>query len=342
MRHEPAFIGQPQTLKEVLGPRLLSVPAASLAAMNKLADARPRWKVACAGTTVDVAWTSYVPSPQTFDQCIEIGFDAGSLSARFSSSLLEEVFGARVDFDASDTQLFQLLVQHLLTSPITIDGKELGKPLSSRFAPVPKQTDVASTSLALRVADGKAIHFVALTADAAVLDLFLPTEAVRCVKTKRLSVSLSACMRSQDFFVVAADLRAIAAGDLLYLESASLLSQERGLFLSGSRFAGLEATAAGFRVKAPLDLQRSRRRVSPMIKKDSETFAPGTAVPLSIEFGQISLSLDQVAGLTDGSIVDFGEVSLNDVTLRAGERAVASGSLVEIGEGVGLRITKVF
>jgi flagellar motor switch/type III secretory pathway protein FliN len=64
-------------------------------------------------------------------------------------------------------------------------------------------------------------------------------------------------------------------------------------------------------------------------------------VVLEVELGRVELTLGELARLEPGAAVPLGLDRRGLVTLRAGERAVARGELIDVDGAVGVRILSV-
>ena len=66
-----------------------------------------------------------------------------------------------------------------------------------------------------------------------------------------------------------------------------------------------------------------------------------TPVTLHVEIARVEMSLSEVAGLSVGEVLRTGRTLSEQVTLRAGERAVARGELVDVDGELGVQISEV-
>jgi flagellar motor switch/type III secretory pathway protein FliN len=342
MRHETDIIAASGSLAKFFGSALPSVPSMHLDLINAAATRRPRWEVESEGARVVVSWTSEVPDTKALSLSIPIETAAGLVITRCAPEFIEALFADQVNFGANEPAFITLLARHLVSSSIKIDGTELGVSLAPSAPETVAGTGHLPFAFSVMIEGQKTPHFVTLEAEAGLLRRILPPTSSKPTDIRRLAVTLNASMRSEEKSVLAEDLQSLAIGDLLYLAGPTAATFARGLCLGGIWRAGLEPAEAGFRVIDLVDVKDTNKRTFDMTQTTLNGRNLGATVPLSVEFGRKSLTLDEVANLTDGSIIDFGSVSHDDVTLRAGEKAVARGMLVEIGGGVGLKITAVY
>ena len=64
-------------------------------------------------------------------------------------------------------------------------------------------------------------------------------------------------------------------------------------------------------------------------------------LPVSVEFGRASLSIEQVLALGPGSVIQLERLVGEPIDIFVGDRRLAQGEVVVIGDTFGVRITKV-
>lgn len=64
-------------------------------------------------------------------------------------------------------------------------------------------------------------------------------------------------------------------------------------------------------------------------------------VTLKVEVARLTLSMKELAGLRSGQVLLSGAQIGNEVVLRAGDRAVAAGELVNVEGELAVRLTRV-
>lgn len=65
------------------------------------------------------------------------------------------------------------------------------------------------------------------------------------------------------------------------------------------------------------------------------------ALPVVIEFGRTTLTLQEVLALGNGSVVQLDRMVGEPIDLLVGERKLAEGEVVVVGEHFGIRVTRV-
>jgi flagellar motor switch protein FliN len=111
------------------------------------------------------------------------------------------------------------------------------------------------------------------------------------------------------------------------------------------------AHSGGGRIKLTSSLQRDptpREALTVTSSSDPSSSASpqptGTDVPVTlvVELGRVSLSLNRLADLRPGDVVELGRHSREPVELTSGGRLVARGELVQVDTELGVRVTNVF
>ncbi|HEY4321488.1 MAG TPA: FliM/FliN family flagellar motor switch protein [Gemmatimonadales bacterium] len=64
-------------------------------------------------------------------------------------------------------------------------------------------------------------------------------------------------------------------------------------------------------------------------------------LPVSVEFGRASLSIQQVLDLGPGSVIQLERLVGEPIDIFVGDRRLAEGEVVVIGDTFGVRITRV-
>jgi len=101
------------------------------------------------------------------------------------------------------------------------------------------------------------------------------------------------------------------------------------------------------RPRDPIALTRNERKPMSPPPSSPDPAAPGVApldlpVTLIVELGRVNLTLNQLAGLKPGDVVELGRHSRAPVELTSSGRLVARGELVLLDTELGVRVTNVF
>lgn len=158
--------------------------------------------------------------------------------------------------------------------------------------------------------------------------LLLPPAAVRALSgSPCLDVSgalaLPVSIRRGEASVSAEDLEALAPGDVLVLDDPR--DERAALVLPGGFRADGRLEDGVFRVE---EIGMTERRLEIPIR-------------LEVELARVELTLADLARLEPGAAIPLGLDRRGLVTLRAGERAIARGELVDVDGAIGVRIISV-
>ena len=102
------------------------------------------------------------------------------------------------------------------------------------------------------------------------------------------------------------------------------------------------------RTRDPIDKTKlSRTAMSQPTDSQSATAGSGVApldvpVTLTVELGRVNLTINQLAELKPGDVVELGRHSRAPVELTSNGRLVARGELVQIDTDLGIRVTNTF
>lgn len=270
------------------------------------------------------------------------GADAGPAGARVALDFAALPDPGVVEVDAA---LLARLVDRLAAAPMEAPGAAVPTPLETSVLELMTLLALDAISadatveraLSPRLARGGAAPgsplAVSLDLDLGGLRgrgrLLLPPAAVRAladppaVSDRLAPLALPASLRSGSSAVAAAELDVLSAGDVLLLDAAP--SARGHLVLPG-----------GFRLSGAVEEETFH--VEEMAMTDHAAAAP---VTLEVELARVTLTLGDLCRLEPGAALPLNLDRRGLVTLRAGERAVARGELVEIDGAVGVRITAV-
>lgn len=151
------------------------------------------------------------------------------------------------------------------------------------------------------------------------------------------------------------DMRTLAPGDVLVLDIATARRHPTGV--RGTALLRVAGTATRHRTSFHCALADGTLRVTdidrseepPMTQGERRADAEEDAVALvgdapievRVEIARVALPLEEIAALRPGEVVTTGRAIGETVTLRAGDRAIATGELVDVDGEVGVRILKL-
>jgi type III secretion protein Q len=170
----------------------------------------------------------------------------------------------------------------------------------------------------------------------------------------RSSLSTPLRLSLGDSKLPSASLKALAAGDVVWIETASLT--RRGiavqLLAPSARVSWrcrvwreqlhiVEAAEIGFRASSPSSSPKSAAiadaGVNPM---DSQRWQ--LDVPVTFDLGELQVKVADLERLQPGHIIDLQQdVATATISLRVADRCVAEGTLIAVGKRLGVRISTI-
>lgn len=266
---------------------------------------------------------------------ISIVLGEKSLKLGCSIDSFEMLFGDAIDPSACDLNLLRILV-HLLVddfdAPLSdLSGDRAKLDITTDAAPV-LPLDMA---LAMQVAGQDATSTLTISGD---LDLLVPLfKAGPTVMPQKLSRQLNIECRvvSGAFTTAPGGVKAVERDDLIYIDHIP----SDGLFslkVAESEIAHVTLAKGKLIVTQILSttkdpLQKGNQKMASDVLQDITT-------QMTLEIGEWTMSLDEIDALVPGSVLDVGQVDTNAVKVRLNGKIVASGALINLGEGVGIQI----
>ena len=245
------------------------------------------------------------------------------VDARFAASVVDVLAGGsgRVTGGVALTPIESAALE--LLALVALDGAasvpEIGA-LAPRLVREAGPDDVAALAVDLAIEIGALRGMARLVVPAAVVARLGGTVLEqRQLSAAAASWRVPASLRSGTTTLRADELAALAPGDVVLLDEST---REDLLYVPGGR------VLAGHRDGDLFSFEESR-------------MTPWTAtfpVALAVEIARVELTLGDIARLEPGGVLPLHVSREGFVTLRAGERAVARGQLVDVDGALGVRI----
>jgi type III secretion system YscQ/HrcQ family protein len=145
------------------------------------------------------------------------------------------------------------------------------------------------------------------------------------------------------------EVRGLAIGDVLVPDSLTFdprtLTGRARLVVGRSREIGIELANGGWCVADVAGLAAPtparREKVSMSDATDARETLSDVDVELSIELARIEMSVGEVSSLAPGVVITSGRAIGERVAIRAGERVIAYGELVDVEGEIGVRLLEV-
>jgi type III secretion protein Q len=355
------------TLMPGAGPELPAIPPALVNPLNAFYKRRPARAFSVAGRAVTMTALWPLPLQDASRRCrLDITVDDAPGAVILSSRVIETVI-AGLDpnqrLDRLDPPQLALLFELALCDELSMLEASLGARLaitSARAADDDGQNRATALAFAIAV-DGLGTlggELLLQPAQAIMFSQFLDrcaNPAPQAAKGKSIYPPLP----EEDTVPVAVGVRVAAAtlavGDIATLSPGDVVIADQQAktavaVIAEHLVAPVELTAAGARIAAP----PTRARGSPWewsMKNGGNSPQPDVAqktnfddipVKLLFELGRIELSLAEIRQLAPGAIVPISRPLEDSVDILANGRRIGRGSLVQIGDSLGIRITRLF
>ncbi|MDJ0630844.1 MAG: FliM/FliN family flagellar motor switch protein [Rhodobacter sp.] len=331
------------TFRSLISGSLPSIGQDDVATFKTLAKRRPSGTVSLAGKTLRYAWRSRAPLPAERAAEVWVQLDAMTLGARFERGLLEALFLEEVDFAQVDQRLYALLVEHMLTDWIESLEKTHSQKAQVSLEFSPPCQRLSPYSFDLFVDDEEDSFAVTVFGNTELLKPHLTAAGDDVALAIPQTLPLRAAIESTPLVLAQSDLSAIAVGDLLVLNDRSAWDGLFRLRVAGTDHGAAKIDGDRFRLTdcAPGPGPTQRRSNAGMARDTPSPKTGSLNVEISVEVGQGNMTVAEVAGLVPGTVIDFGEISPDDVRLRTNGEVFAHAKMIEVGDGLGLWITKV-
>jgi type III secretion protein Q len=353
------------TLMPGAGPGLPAIPPAQVDPLNAFYKRRPARAFSVAGRAVTI--TALWPSPlqDASRRCrLDITVDDAPGAVILSSRVIETVIHAldpNQRFDRLDPSHLALLFELALGDELSMLEASLGARLaitSVHAADDDRQNRATALAFAIAV-DGLGTldgELLLQPAQAIMFSQFLDRSAN---PASRGSKSIDPPLPEEDRVPVAVGVRVAAAtfaiGDIARLSPGDVVIADQQAktavaVIAEHLVAPVELTTAGARIAAPPTRARGSAWEwsmenggnSPQPDVAQKTNFDDIPVKLLFELGRIELSLAEIRQLAPGAIVPISRPLEDSVDILANGRRIGRGSLVQIGDSLGIRITRLF
>jgi type III secretion protein Q len=337
------------------GLALPAIPPARAESLNAFYRSRPALVFPLAGHTATIV-ASWPPMPD--DLCdnyrVEFAVDGAPGTLMVSRSLITALVGA-LDPDLGVDHLpphhLALLLELALSDALSRLERGLGSQLA--IGSVGKCADAANevAALAFRIAvDGlgafaaelslpprHAIHlaqFLDRCAGGVVAEIELPVPV--CVRVGAVTCALGEIATLEPGDVVMAD-RSCHGGQTAVAVLAEHLATPVELTVDGAQLTAPPVRVEGSFWEWSMESGADRSQAGP-----EKTDLDDIPVKLLFELGRVELSLAEVRQLAPGALIAMPRLLEESVDISANGRRIGRGSLVRIGNNLGVRITKLF
>ncbi|SEQ56424.1 MULTISPECIES: type III secretion system cytoplasmic ring protein SctQ [Pseudomonas] len=307
---------------------------------NRVYRSREDWQGKITGHPVSVrlAWNSQpIQSALSFP----LMFDEQPACLQLPSSLAQALGGALLEGIGAPARFRALLIEQALLTSIQPIEQSTGFPI--RFAA--GLVDIPHPiRLSFQVTLRDKTYPVMLDLSATTLSPLLPcldqTFPASDLPLSQLRLPVTLCIGSQQ--VRLSELQGLQLGDVVMLRS----NQGAWISVENRLRASLAVVASGYQLQTGLVLTSVSKEWDMSDTSMHKTTAeddPLGEVPITLvcEAGRLELPLGEVKALSEGSILAFPDSTDEAVEITVNGRRLGRGTLVRIGEGLGVRITSL-
>lgn len=165
-----------------------------------------------------------------------------------------------------------------------------------------------------------------------------------------VDIRVRACLRAAATTLTMRELRSLAAGDVVLADDCCEAVETALLVIAEHLIApAVLSSEGGCLVATPVELLGSKWEWAmtdhgERTTRDADSERSFDDIPLRVtfEFGQIDLSLGEIRNLAPGSLVPLSRPLEDAVDIVANGRRLGRGTLVSIGDSIGVQITRLF
>jgi type III secretion protein Q len=339
-----------------VAPRL-ALPTIALQQVAPLnASFRPRpplaFTVAGRAATIAAAWP---PHGLTAPRCrLDITIDGEPGELTLSRSVLDAIMsslGLDQSLDAFSPANAGILIELALSDALAGLEESLGCSLAITAAHADQAAAEGSTSLtfALTVdgAGASAAELRLAPHHAITLARFLDQRAAPSrPEVELLPVPL--CLRAAAATLKVAELATLSPGDVVMLDQCCRLMRTAVAVIAEHLVAPLDLNATGAAIKAPpmpgrgSSWEWSMQNVADKPDLSQKSDLDDLPVNLLLELGRLDLPLGEIRRLAPGAVLPLARPLDDSVDILANGRRIGRGALVQIGDSVGVRVTRLF
>jgi type III secretion protein Q len=332
------------------------IPVAAIEPVNAFYRSRPAAAFSLAGHAVAIAaaWPS-APDDGS-DRCrldITVDGDHGALivSRRLVKALVGELDPGQ-DMDHLDPDRLALVLELALSEALSKLEAELGSRLAIESVGPPGAAASGAVSLAFEISvdsvDASSGELLLPPRHAARFAQFVNRHAADAVPPIELPVPARICVAATTCSV--GEIATLSPGDVVMADDCCRQAHTAVAVIAEHLAAPVKLTVAGAQITAaPLRAKNSSLEWSMENGSDrsqtevlEKTELDDIPVKLLFELGRVELSLAEVRQLAPGAVIPLQRPLEESIDISANGRRIGRGSLVQIGDNLGVRITRLF
>lgn len=333
-------------LRTISRTKLPFLEKGQVANFNRLARTAPSGTVTLNDKQLTYAWVDEVPDTASLTEEITISATSGPFRARVSRGFIEALFAGQVDFTDAAPGPHGVLFEHALHHFLDHLENRSGDPVRSDLRSATGDAGLTPYCFVMSVSGSGQPFYVTAYGDPELLNGLIGLDAIPLPPAKNTAVKVRATLVTDGIRLPRKELDQIKVGDILLYDSATPFDASFQLIIGGIGLGAVHISGNGIRLSEAASRQGIHRKIPDrrsdrMAKDELEKISDGLTVSITLEVGDWSIPVKDIDEMTTGTILDFDTVSLQQVKLLVNGQPFAVGSMIEVGEGVGLKIRKV-
>jgi type III secretion protein Q len=341
-------------LQVALRPSLPTIALQQVAPLNAFFRPRPPLAFTVAGRAATLA-AAWLPHGLAAPRCrldITIDGEPGELTlSRSVVDVIMSTLGLDRLLDAFSPVHAGILIELALSDALAGLEESLGCSLAI--------TAVRGDQAAAEGATGLAFALTVDGAGAAAAELRLPPRhavALARLLDQRAAPARPAvellpvplCLRAAAATLKVAELATLLPGDVVMLDQCCRLMRTAVAVIAEHLVAPLDLNAAGAAITAPpmpgrgSSWEWSMQNVADKPDLSQKSDLDDLPINLLLELGRLDLPLGEIRRLAPGAVLPLARPLDDSVDILANGRRIGRGALVQIGDSVGVRVTRLF
>ena len=343
MRDEVLF--QVLEVQAFLGKDTLSIPAAEIESYNRIVAHNPTAAIKLGAHELALRLGKTQSGAWSHSYKINMSADDFQVDIYVQASFIETLYDERVDFSAASDGLIKLLLHHALRDLVLSLERFIEAPVTVIIHDHVEKPAQVLFPMELCLRNRSEVWHVYAGGNCDQIKRLLPLCELSADTRSGPRISFQVCVGSRPALLPRSEVSQLLVGDLLFLKQADLSD----FFVLSHGDAELATVSVSGDICSITQLLESNpmKNLSRSPKAQSRRPASGSQtdssnVLLTVELGNAELSLQQAQALREGMVLDLGTLDTENVTLRINSNAVATGTLLTVGDGVGLQINAIF
>jgi flagellar motor switch/type III secretory pathway protein FliN len=322
------------------------IAKADVGNFNNVVRCAPQGTVDISGQHFSYRWIDGVPPEQLLTERIQITTNGRSITIQTSRDFIHAIYKNQIVFSNGPAVLYQLAVEHALVTFVSKLEEKFGEVVYLMDSLPAGSDELTPYCFSFSSEKFENIYYATVSGDHKIINEHLKIETIPKLEGVNSQFSIDLLVAGSALINESEDLGQLAEGDILIFQPGFDPSSIFRLIVGGIDFCAVTIAENGFNFcQNETHVKPSKETVNmenPLMSRDlpASKFDEMT-VTVSIEVGETRLPLKMVTSLIPGAMLDLEAISLDVVKLRVNGDLVATGALIEVGDGIGIKVKKV-